>query len=451
MSSEITLRPCRRIDGTLEVPGDKGISHRAVLIGAIGHGGMEIRNLSPAADVVSSLGAIRALGVELEGSGASVHAVPNRKGGVERVLRESLDSQILVVGQGRNGLKSPKADLDAGNSGTTIRFLAGILAPSPVSATLTGDISIKRRPMGRVVEPLRAMGAEIQTEPGGLAPLRIHGRRLTGVAHTLEIASAQVKSALLLAGLGADGETSVQEPVPSRDHTERMLEYLGIQVAKQINRLIVKAAEIHNGKVTVPGDFSSAAFLLVAAAIVPEGSIVIDNVGVNPSRTGLLDVLREFGAQVELADERVVSGEPVATVSVRAGDRRRVWVGGDLTVRCIDELPLVALLGAMASGGVTEIRDAAELRVKESDRVATTAAMLRGFGVGVEELPDGLVVRGGARVEGAVVDSAGDHRIAMTAAIGALAARGPTTISGWDAVAVSYPGFETDLARVAIP
>jgi 3-phosphoshikimate 1-carboxyvinyltransferase len=295
------------------------------------------------------------------------------------------------------------------------------------------------------------MGAEITGEAGGdRAPLRVVGRGLHGETHQLHIASAQVKSALLLAGLRAEGETTVEEPAPSRDHTERLLEYLGVPIARSGNRLVVKSTNFQNAKVTIPGDISSAAFLLVAAAMLPGSSIEIADVGLNPTRTGILDLLRRFGASVEVADVVEECGEPRGTVRVRAGDRRPLDVSGVDVVTALDELPLIALL-ATAAEGRTVVRDAAELRVKESDRIGSIVDALSRMGAHIEAAPDGFVVTGPTRLTGASVDAAGDHRIAMTLAVAALSAEEATTISGWDSVAVSYPGFDEDLRSVVVP
>lgn len=347
-------------------------------------------------------------------------------------------------------MHEPARAIDIGNSGTTIRLLLGILAGSPVTATLTGDESIRRRPMGRVVEPLRRMGADIDGVDGGrYAPLSVRGRPLHGAKHELPVASAQVKSALLLAGISAGGETSVTEPARSRDHTERMLRYLGAPVTVSGNRSIIKSTKLQGARFVVPGDISSAAFLLVAAAILDGSSVRVAGVGVNPTRAGILEVLAGFGAELTISDEHEVCGEPVATVTVRPGDRRPLTVSGDLTVRCLDELPLVAVLGALAEGE-TVVADAAELRVKESDRIAAIEAALGAMGADIRSTPDGFVVRGPARLRGAAVESMGDHRIAMAGAVAALAADGPTRIEGWDSVPVSYPGFERDLDRLVV-
>jgi len=339
-----------------------------------------------------------------------------------------------------------------GNSGTTIRILAGILAGSHVESTLTGDDSILRRPMLRVVQPLRAMGADIQGEEGGrLPPLRISGTPLDGRDHDLEMASAQVKSALLFAGLRASGTTSVAEPARSRDHTERLFRYLGLPIDESNNRLIIKAAEIPPSQLAVPGDLSSAAFFLVAAAIQPDSHVRIDDVGLNPTRSGILDILSAFGAKVVIENLHERCGEPWGSVEVRAADRRPLEVSGSLTVRSIDELPLVAVLGAHAEGE-TVVRDAGELRVKESDRIEAMVLGLQAMGVDAAATPDGFVVRGrGGRFSGARIDPRGDHRIAMAFAVaGITASEGQTVVDDWGCVAVSYPGFEGDLARVAV-
>ncbi|HLW17277.1 MAG TPA: 3-phosphoshikimate 1-carboxyvinyltransferase [Actinomycetota bacterium] len=443
MKRQIVISPSRRVEGSIRVPGDKSISHRALLVGAMGEGEMEIEGLSPAVDVASSRVAIGSLGVQTLDLNVRVESV--------EPSTSSTDSQILLDGRGMGSWRAPEGVINVGNSGTTIRLLLGQLAGSPVSTTVTGDGSIRGRPMKRVVAPLREMGASISGEDDGdHAPLVVAGGRLHGVAHTLPIASAQVKSALLLAGLLAQGETSVEEPAPSRDHTERLLEYLGVPIARSGKRLIVKSTNVQNAKVTVPGDLSSAAFFLVAAALLPDSAVEITGVGVNPTRTGVLDVLRMFGARVEVGDVIEESGEPRGTVRVSHGDRRSLDLAGEMVVTALDELPLVAVL-ATAAEGETVVRDAAELRVKESDRVATIVNGLSRMGAEISSRPDGFVVRGPTPLRGAEVDAAGDHRIAMALAVAALTADGPTAISGWDSVAVSYPGFEQDLGRLVVP
>ncbi|HJT36911.1 MAG TPA: 3-phosphoshikimate 1-carboxyvinyltransferase [Actinomycetota bacterium] len=439
MNRDAVISPCRLIDGTLEVPGDKSISHRALLVGAMGEGQMEITGLSPAADVLSSARAIQGLGVnfhvKVEESAPST---------------EYRDSHIVLDGHGVESWQLPTEPIDVANSGTTIRLLLGEIAGSSVAATLTGDSSIRRRPMRRVVDPLRAMGATIEGEDDAEhAPLRVSGTRLHGAAHSLQIASAQVKSAILLAGLLADGETSVEEPAPSRDHTERLLMYLGVPIASLGKRLIIKSINIQNANVTVPGDMSSAAFFLVAAAMLPGSAVEVRGVGLNPTRTGLLEILRRYGAEVVVSDVVEECGEPRGTVRVAHADRRPLDISGDLVVAAIDELPLIALLGTAADGR-SVVHDADELRLKESDRIASVVRGLVAMGGDVTPLPDGFIVDGPTRLRGADVDSAGDHRIAMMLAIAALTAVGETRIAGWDAVEVSYPRFEQDLERLVV-
>ena len=443
MSRQVVFSPCRRVEGSIRVPGDKSISHRALLVGALGEGSMEIEGISPAADVARSRTAIESLGVRVLESHVNVESL--------QASTKPLVSQILLESSGIASWVAPTDSIDVGNSGTSIRLLLGELAGSRISARLTGDDSIRGRPMGRVVEPLRKMGATIRGEDGGEhAPLEVAGTRLQGVIHQLPVASAQVKSALLLAGLLAEGETGVEEPAQSRDHTERLLEYLGVRISRSGKRLIVKSTNIQNAKVTVPGDVSSAAFLLVAAALLPGSAVEVTDVGLNPTRTGILDVLRRFGANVRTEDVRDECGEPRGTVRVSYGNRRALDVAGDLVVATLDELPLVALLGTAAEGE-TIVRDAAELRVKESDRIAAIVDGLGRMGADIRGTPDGFIVKGPTKLEGAAVDVSGDHRIAMTLAVAALTAKGETMISGWESVAVSYPGFEQDLRHLVVP
>jgi 3-phosphoshikimate 1-carboxyvinyltransferase len=431
----ISFSPCRQVQGDIRVPGDKSISHRALLVGALGQGPMEIEGLADSGDVGSSLRAVEVLGCDIEGQAEG----EGRRGSGST----STSQRKILLSGGWQSFQSPSKDIDVGNSGTTIRFLLGMLAGTKIDAVLTGDASIRSRPMERVATPLRLMGAEIETTDG-LAPVRVRGRPLRGIDYALPVASAQLKSAILLAGLLAEGSTSVQEPRQSRDHTERMLRYLGAQIDQSGNRLIVKSTKLSNAPISVPGDLSSAAFFLAAAAILPGSAITVRDVGVNPTRAGFLDILRAYGADVRIENQRELCGEPRATVHVKAGDRRAIHVGGELALRAIDELTLIAILGALAEGE-TIVTDAAELRVKESDRVGTMAAGLRALDVSVQTTSDGFVVRGPQKVRGGEADSAGDHRIAMALAVAALAADGPTTITGWDATAVSYPGFEHDL------
>lgn len=444
MTSRHVVKPISRLSGRIRVPGDKSISHRALLVAGVGEGDCTITGLSDSLDVRSTRAALGRLAVVTSHSNPEVET--------HKLSTQAFDWEVLVKGRGWDGLMRPDHDLDCGNSGTTVRCLLGVLAGRPLSALLDGDQSLRSRPMLRVVDPLRRMGARIEGESGAdRLPLRIQGGPLSGIEHRSPVASAQVKTCLLLAGLQASGRTTVEEPSSSRDHTERLLEYLGVPIEKSIHRVSVKSTQIQNASsLSVPGDLSSAAFLLVAAAILPGSEVTVDGVGLNPTRTGILDVLRRYGADVTVSDLDEVCGEPRGTVTVRAGDRRPVSVRGEDIVRAVDELPLIAVLGAFAEGE-TVIAEAEELRVKESDRVASMAAGLRALGASVEALPDGLVVRGSGGLAGGEASSFGDHRIAMALAVGALAAQGPTQIEGWESVGVSYPGFLNAVDSMAVP
>lgn len=439
MTDRQIVEPARTLAGELRVPGDKSISHRALLIAGVGEGECQIVGLSDSLDVAASRSALASLGVVVSGG-------YNPQVESAELSTRGLDWEILVKGRGFAGLEPPDAPLDCRNSGTTARTILGILAGRDFTTSLRGDKSLSRRPMLRVVEPLRAMGAIIEgNDRGGRLPLTISGGSLTGIRHASPVASAQIKTCLIFAGLQASGETVIEEPAPSRDHTERMLRYLGVPIEASPDRVVVKSTNIRSASsLKVPGDLSSAAFLLVAGAIVPGSTVSVTDVGLNETRSGILDVLRRFGARVDITDERAVCGEPWGTVTVQAGDRKPVSVSGPDIARTVDELPLVAVLGAFAEGD-TVIADAAELRVKESDRIATTAAAIRALGGAVETTPDGMVVKGTGTLAGGTVESAGDHRIAMAFAVAGLAATGPVEVRGWDAVAVSYPGFLSDL------
>ena len=438
MSRQI-IKPAKRVSGRLAVPGDKSISHRALLVAGVGEGPTEIVGLSDAEDVEATWRALVSMGVVIGDSNPQVEPT--------KLSTQGLYREILVEGAGWSGLSSPGTSIYCQNSGTTARTILGVLAGRPFEATIEGDASLSSRPMRRVTAPLRAMGASIRSADDRL-PITIKGGPLRGIEFASLVASAQVKTAVLLAGLQAEGETSVSEPTASRDHTERLLEYLGVPIEKTPDRLIVKSTNIRNASsLSIPGDLSSAAFLLVAAAILPGSEVTIDEVGVNPTRTGILDVLRRYGAEVIVSDERLVCGEPVASVTVRPGDRRAVELAGDGVVTTVDEIPLVAVLGARAEGE-TVIRDAAELRVKESDRLSAMAEGLGALGVEVQTTDDEMVVRGGSPLRGSSLRSNGDHRIAMALAVAALAADGESAIDGWEAVGVSYPGFLADLERI---
>lgn len=419
------IRPVRGLRGVLRVPGDKSISHRALIFGALADGAVRIENLSPARDVQSTAHALGVLGVRLGGAGGEVFV------------------------HTATGFSPPSQTLDVGNSGTTIRLLAGLLAGQNFSATLTGDASLRKRPMKRVIDPLTQMGAQIEST-GGFAPLKILGQKLRGIRYELPVASSQVKSALLLAGLHAHGTTTVIEPSPTRDHSERMLRYLGVPVEISHRAISVQGGARPQPKpLSVPGDFSSAAFFLVAGALVPDAQITIQAVGVNPTRTGLLDVLRAMGAQIALKSEREVAHEPWGDLTVQTSELRAVRVGGALIPKIIDELPILAICATQAHG-VTIIQDAQELRVKETDRIRAVTENLTRMGAQVEERPDGWVIPGPQLLHGAVLDSFGDHRIAMAFAIAGLIAHGETIIEGAEWVEISYPGFFEDLEHLSV-
>ncbi len=419
----LVVAPGRPLRGVLRVPGDKSISHRAAILGAIAHGTTRVSGFLRAEDCLSTVQCLRALGASIEERGT--------------------DLEIRGA-----ALQEPEDILDVGNSGTTIRLLAGVLAGHRFHSVLTGDASVRRRPMDRVVDPLRRMGARISGRQGGrLAPLAIDGGGLSGIAYTTPVASAQVKSAVLLAGLFADGDTAVREPLQSRDHTERMMGAFGAEVIRAgLTTRLHGPVALRGRDVRVPGDLSSAAFLLVAAALVPGSDLAVADVGLNPTRTGVLDVLRMMGAGVEVRDLRDEGGEPVGTVAVRASQLHGVTIGGDLIPRAIDELPVLAVAASLADGE-TVIRDAAELRVKESDRVAALARELGRLGARVEPQPDGLAIVGTHRLRGGRVSSGGDHRIAMALAVAGLCAGGPVTIDDPACIETSFPGFAAALRR----
>ncbi len=421
------VRSPRYLRGELRVPGDKSITHRAFLFNAMARGEARVRGYSTSEDCAATLRCLRALGVTAMEEGPAC---------------------MRIEGRDRR-FAAPAGVLDAANSGTTMRLMAGLLAAQPFRSVITGDASLRSRPMDRVIEPLRRMGARIRGAQGdSRAPLEIEGGPLRGIRYRLPVASAQVKSAILIAGLFAQGETVVEEPEPTRDHTERMLRAMGADVRVDGTAVAVRNSGLKAVDVAVPGDLSSAAYWLVAAALHPDADVLVRGVCVNPTRTGILDALTEMGVRVSLENERMTGGEPVADLRVRSSELRGITVAGAMVPRLIDELPLVAVAGAVASG-VTEIRDAAELRVKESDRIATMAAGLRRLGATVEERPDGMIVRGGGKLAGAHCESHGDHRVAMSLAVAGLVALGSTEIQGAEAVDKSYRGFWEELERLA--
>ena len=419
------------LSGSLRPPADKSISHRAALIAAMGEGETAIEGYLDSADTRSTLAAVAALGAEIEG-----------------VAGTAIKPEIRVRGVGLRGAAS--ARVDVGNAGTLLRLLPGWLAGQERGAwTVDGDDSIRRRPVDRIVEPLRAMGARLRCRDDRLPPLEVEGAPLRGVAYEPPVASAQIKSCLLLAGLLAEGETRIAEPLPTRDHTERMLAAAGAEIERGERVVGVRpAARLEPGEIAVPGDFSSAAFFLVAALLVPGSEVALDGVGLNPTRTGLLAILERMGAAFEIEPAGERGGEPVGRIRVRAADLRGTEVGGSEVPLTIDELPLVALAACFAEG-TTTIGDADELRRKESDRIATVTEALRALGGRVEATVDGIAIEGTGGLRGGAIRSHGDHRIAMLGAIAGLASREGVEVDGIDAAAVSYPGFEVDLASLS--
>jgi len=413
---DVIVAPTARLSGSVRVPGDKSISHRAAILGALASGVTTIRNFLRAEDCLRTVECLRDLGVTIDE-----------------------DGDRLVVHGTSGHLREPDRALDAGNSGTTMRLLAGVAAGQPIAVVIDGDDSLRRRPMDRVADPLRRMGAHVGVREGRYPPLRIMGARLRGITYELPVPSAQVKSAVLLAGLLAESETVVVEPVPTRDHTERMLAEFGVAVRRDGRRIILAPGLPAGREVAVPGDISSAAFFLAAAAARLGSKVTVEDVGVNPTRTGVLDVLEQMGAAIERDPAHEEGGEPSAWVTVRGGRLRGVSIRGPLIPRVIDELPVLCVVAAAAEGK-TVIRDAAELRAKESDRIAVIAAGLRSLGVTVKERPDGIEIRGGG-LRGGVVDAAGDHRIAMAFVVAGLLADSPVTVRGAETVAISFPGF----------
>ena len=430
-----TVHPAAALAGQPTLPADKSVAHRAALFAALADGETEIVGFSDAADPQSTLACLRALGVEAETR-------------ADRLGNDGTPS-LFVQGRGLH-LAAPGAPLDCGNSGTTMRLLAGVLAGQRFPSTLTGDASLSARPMRRVTDPLGAMGARIATADGGTAPLVIDGTPLRAQTYRLPVASAQVKSAVLLAGLYADGETTVVEPVPTRDHTERMLGLDVLEIGGERHVSVTGGQALPSGLRVVPRDPSAAAFFCVAGAVAESATVTLSGVGLNPSRTAFLDVLRAMGARITVHNARERGGEPIGDLRVQSsGGLSGVEIGGAIVPNLIDEIPVLAVAAALADGR-TVIRDAAELRVKETDRIDATAAFLRALGADVTERPDGLVIRGGRPLSGATVDARDDHRIAMAAAVAALSATGPTTITGADAAAVSFPGFWQALEAVAV-
>lgn len=443
------VRPVPELRGEVTVPGDKSITHRAVMLNAIAQGTATVSGAGLGADCLSTAACMRALGATVRRRWPAGTLTDDLRRNPHTGQEERADAVLVVEGVGMTGLREPVDVLDAGNSGTTARLLAGILAGQPFFSVLTGDASLRSRPMGRVVQPLRQLGARLAARGDDtLLPLAIMPASLRGTSLSINVASAQLKSSLLLAGLFADGVTEIDQPEESRDHTERMLAAQGAQVETEGLRLRIHGKpSLSAVDVVVPGDISSAAFWLVAGCVHPNARVVVRNVGVNPTRTGILDVLKEMGARITVENERSAGGEPVADLVAESSRLRGADVGGALIPRLIDEVPVLAVAAAVAEG-TTTIRDAAELRVKESDRLAATARELGQLGARIQELPDGLIIQGG-RLIGGEVESHHDHRMAMSLAVAAMAAGAPAFILGGDCVDISYPTFWPDLERLA--
>jgi 3-phosphoshikimate 1-carboxyvinyltransferase len=426
---ERTIQPINSgLNGNITIPGDKSISHRAVMFGAIAEGKTTIKGFLPGADCLSTISCFKEMGVEITQNG----------------------DEVTVVGKGIEGLQEPKAVLDVGNSGTTIRLMSGILANTPFFSCVQGDASIAKRPMKRVTNPLKQMGAKIDgREEGTFTPLTIRGGDLKAIEYISPVASAQVKSAILLAGLRAEGVTAVTEPHISRDHTERMLEAFGVNVTREGKTVkLAGGQKLTATDVQVPGDVSSAAFFLVAGAIIPNSKLVLQNVGMNPTRTGIIDVLETMGATFTVEPINEGASEPAANITIETSSLKGIEIGGDIIPRLIDEIPVIALAATQAEG-ITVIKDAHELKVKETNRIDTVVAELTKLGARIEATDDGMIIYGKSALKGSTVNSYGDHRIGMMLAIAGCLAEGKTTIEDAEAVGVSYPTFFEELQKLA--
>jgi len=417
-------RPGGPVTGTIRVPGDKSISHRSIILSSIAEGPSYISGFLEGEDSLNTLRAFQSMGVPIERDG----------------------DRVWVQGVGLHGLKKPVAALEMGNSGTAMRLLLGLLAGQAFDATLTGDESLSKRPMNRVIDPLAAMNAVIDSQPGGMAPLQVHGRsQLSAINYRLPVASAQVKSCLLLAGLYAPGTSTISEPAPTRDHTERMLRGFGCEVVSNGSDISVNGGQSLTGRdIEIPADISSAAFFLVAASIAPESEITLQHVGINPTRTGVIEILKLMGADIELLDQREIGGEPVADIRVRSAVLQGINIPQSLVPLAIDEFPALFIAAACASGE-TQLSGAEELRVKESDRIQVMADGLNALGIAVEPTPDGIRIQGGT-MAGGVIESHGDHRIAMAFSVASIRTKEAISIKDCANVNTSFPGF-VDLAR----
>lgn len=413
-----TIKPINSIKSTITVPGDKSISHRAVMFGAIAKGDTKITGFLTGDDCMSTISCFKKLGIDIEVN----------------------DDTVIVHGKGLHGLTAPTQLLDVGNSGTTIRLISGILSGQRFNSTLSGDSSIQKRPMKRVINPLSEMGAKINSKDG-YAPLKIEGTQLNAIEYTMPVASAQVKSSILLASLYADGKTIINEPVASRNHTEIMLNYFGADIKNENGKITsTPVEELYGNSFTVPGDISSAAFFMVAGLITPNSELTITNVGINPTRTGIIDALKQMGGDITVINERISGGEPVGDIVVRTSRLKGITLSGDIIPRMIDEIPVFAV-AALAAEGTTIVKDAQELKVKESNRIATMGEELGKMGAVITETDDGMIIEGGQKLKGAATQSHLDHRVAMSIAVAALNAQGETTINDPDCVAISFPDF----------
>lgn len=407
------------LKGTIKIPGDKSISHRAVMFGSLAKGDTEITGFLRGDDCMSTISCFKKLGIDIDVT----------------------DDKVIVHGKGLKGLSAPKETLDVGNSGTTIRLISGILSAQNFDSVLNGDASIQKRPMKRVIYPLSLMGASIESTNDGYAPLTIHGSKLKAIEYTMPVASAQVKSAILLASLFAEGTTVINEPVASRDHTEIMLNYFGADIKN--NKGVITSnpvEELYGRNLEVPGDISSAAFFMVAGLVVPNSHIIIENVGINPTRTGIIDALQAMGGHVKVLNERKSGGELVGDIEVKTSHLKATTLEGSIIPRMIDEIPVFAV-AALCAEGTTYVKDASELKVKESNRIATMSTELGKMGVTITETDDGMIIEGNQKLKGSTVYSHLDHRVAMSCAIAALIAEGNTTITDADCVGISFPDF----------
>ncbi|MBC2319459.1 3-phosphoshikimate 1-carboxyvinyltransferase [Listeria booriae] len=414
------------LNGTIRVPGDKSISHRSIMFGALANGTTTVSNFLKGEDCLSTIGVFRALGVQIE----------------------EFPDKIVVHGAGWDGLKRPDETLDVGNSGTTIRLMLGILAGRPFDATLEGDASIAKRPMGRVMLPLREMGAIFEAKDANFAPVKVTGTKLQPMTYTLPVASAQVKSAIIFAALQADGETTIIEKEKTRDHTEQMIRQFGGAITTDGLTIRVNGGQEFQGQnVIVPGDISSAAFFIVAGLIIPNSKIRLENVGLNPTRTGIIDVVKEMGGKITVEQTSKAGDEPAGTVIVETSDLKGIEIGGDIIPRLIDELPVIALLASQATGQ-TVIKDAEELKVKETNRIDAVVTELSKMGVALVGTDDGMIIEGNQTLHGATVQSYGDHRMGMMLQIAALLADSDVTLEKAEAINVSYPSFFEDVASL---